>query len=454
MLIGLAIASLTYGVNIMVSTGLKYQGTQQRVTKEQAEAVGLLSIGTLLEYFDLMLYVHMAVLLNELFFPKTDPHVATLLSAFAFCATFVFRPIGAVLFGWIGDKVGRKATVVVTTFMMAFSCLVMFSLPTYAQIGITASVLITICRIVQGMSSLGEAIGAELYLTETIKPPIQYPVVGCISIFADLGAVLALGIAALVTAYGFNWRYAFLFGTVIALVGAVARTRLRETPEFADATKRLLNKLKTFGLEKKDITNQEMLNEKVNIKTMLAYLSIESIGPIVFYFVYMHCSTILINTFNYSAEQVISHNLLVNIAEMIISILYTYLSYKIYPLKILKTKLVIFASTIIFLPYLLTNVSSPYYLLLLQFFILLFQTGAFPATSIFYKQFPVFKRFRCVSISCAMVKATMYVVVSFGLIYLIDHFGNWGLLILFVPFLVAYWFGLRHFEILEKLRNV
>lgn len=164
----------------MVSTGIKYQGKQRNLTREQAEAVGLLSIGTFLEYFDLMLYIHMAVLLNELFFPKSDPHTASILSAFAFCATFVFRPVGAVLFGWIGDKVGRKATVVITTFMMAFCCLVMFSLPTYAQIGITASALITICRIVQGMSSLGEVVGAELYLTEVTKPPIQYPVVAAI----------------------------------------------------------------------------------------------------------------------------------------------------------------------------------------------------------------------------------------------------------------------------------
>jgi MFS transporter, MHS family, proline/betaine transporter len=73
---------------------------QQSLTREQKEAVGLLSIGTFLEYFDLMLYVHMAVLLNELFFPKTDPGTASILSAFAFCSTFVFRPFGALIFGW------------------------------------------------------------------------------------------------------------------------------------------------------------------------------------------------------------------------------------------------------------------------------------------------------------------------------------------------------------------
>ncbi|MDN3031347.1 MAG: MFS transporter [Candidatus Tisiphia sp.] len=85
------------------------------LTIEQKKAIDLLSIGTFLEYFDLMLYVHMTVLLNELFFPQSDPQTANLLSTLTFCATFVFRPIGAVLFGWIGDKIGRKVTIVITT---------------------------------------------------------------------------------------------------------------------------------------------------------------------------------------------------------------------------------------------------------------------------------------------------------------------------------------------------
>src|SRR3954471_19812504 len=84
------------------------------LNREQKEAVGLLSIGTFLEYFDLMLYVHMAVILNELFFPKTDPAIATLISSAAFCTTYFFRPIGALIFGWIGDNIGRKVTVLMT----------------------------------------------------------------------------------------------------------------------------------------------------------------------------------------------------------------------------------------------------------------------------------------------------------------------------------------------------
>ncbi|MDP5012290.1 MAG: MFS transporter, partial [Alphaproteobacteria bacterium] len=144
------------------------------LNKQQKEAVALLQIGTFLEYFDLMLYVHMAVVLNSLFFPKTDPHTASLLTAFAFCSTFVLRPFGAILFGYIGDNYGRKTTIIITTALMSISCVIMANLPTYAQIGISAAWCVTLCRVFQGLSSMGEIMGALVYMTEITKPPVQY----------------------------------------------------------------------------------------------------------------------------------------------------------------------------------------------------------------------------------------------------------------------------------------
>ena len=146
---------------------------QIALTREQKQAVELLSIGTFLEYFDLMLYIHMAGLLNDLFFPASDPATQSLFLAFTFCSIYVLRPIGAFIFGWLGDNIGRKRTIIITTFMMSGSCFVMFMLPAYAQIGITASVIVIICRILQGMSSMGEVVGAQIYLMETIKRPQQ-----------------------------------------------------------------------------------------------------------------------------------------------------------------------------------------------------------------------------------------------------------------------------------------
>jgi MHS family proline/betaine transporter-like MFS transporter len=192
------------------------------LSKEKKEAIGLLSIGTFLEYFDLLLYVHMAVLLNELFFPKTDLHTAGLLSAFAFCSSYVLRPLGALIFGYLGDNIGRKSTVIITTTMMSLACFTMANLPTYEQIGITAAYIVTICRIVQGMAAMGEVIGADLYITELTKPPIQYPAVTLIAVFGVLGGTVALGVASLVTSFGLNWRSAFWLGTLVAVIGAVA----------------------------------------------------------------------------------------------------------------------------------------------------------------------------------------------------------------------------------------
>ena len=174
-------------------------GIFSKLSRNQKETIGLLQVGAFLEYFDLMLYVHMAVLLNELFFPKTDPHTAALISAFSFCSTFILRPFGALLFGWIGDNIGRKTTVIITTMMMAISCIIMANLPTYAQIGIAAAWFLTFCRVIQGMAAMGEIISAQIYMTEITKPPARYPIVALTEVFADFGGFAALAVASLCT---------------------------------------------------------------------------------------------------------------------------------------------------------------------------------------------------------------------------------------------------------------
>ena len=416
----------------------------------QREAVCLLSIGTFLEYFDLMIYVHMAVLLNELFFPKTDPHTAALLQAFAFCSTFIFRPLGALIFGYIGDRAGRKSTVVITTAMMAISCIIMANLPTYSQIGIAASWLITICRIFQGISSVGEMVGAKLYLTEITKPPVQYPVVSFISISSLLGTVAALGISTAILSIGLEWRIAFWIGASIAMIGVVARTALRETPEFADAKRRIKKKYEEAALDQCTLKDNKIFNEKVNKKTILAYFLVYCIQPVCFYFIYMYCGNILKNSFNYSAERIITHNLIIAIVSLLLAIYITYLSYKTYPIKTAKIITAMFFIFMLFFPCILNNVKTSFHLLLIQSFIALFGNCAIPVTPIFYKHFPIFKRFTYSSLIYALSHSFMYIITSFGLIYLTDYLGTYGLLVIMIPMTVGYFIGLNHFENLEK----
>ena len=153
---------------------------------------------------------------------------------------------------------------------MALSCIVMASLPTYAEIGITASWIVTITRMIQGISSVGEITGAQIYLTEITKPPIQYPIVSSVYFFASLGSVVALTIAVFATNYSVNWRLAFLIGASVAFFGAYARATLRETPDFADAKKRLRAYSRESGKDEKYLEQQNIFNKSVKKETAIA----------------------------------------------------------------------------------------------------------------------------------------------------------------------------------------
>ena len=429
---------------------MQYMETLSSLSREKKEAIGLLSIGTFLEYFDLLLYVHMAVLLNELFFPKTDPHTAALLSAFAFCSSYILRPLGALIFGYLGDNIGRKSTVIITTTMMSLSCFTMANLPTYEQIGITAAYIVTICRIVQGMATMGEVIGADLYITEITKPPIQYPAVTLIVVFGVLGGTVALGVASLVTSFGLNWRSAFWLGALVAVIGAVARTRLRETPDFADAKRRIKNAI-IKAKHDPDLLNQNVIwNEKVNKKTALSLFFIECSWPVCFYFAYMYCGNILKTTFHFTPEEVIHQNFIVSMIQLFSWLIVAYLSYIIYPLKILKVRLILFLIFIAFCPYLLNNITSPYQIMMIQAVIAVFGFMGTPAIPIFYKHFPVFKRFTYATFSYALSRAFIYVVTSFGLVYFSTFFGNYVVLVVMIPTAIAFIYAVHHFETLEK----
>lgn len=421
------------------------------LTRKQKEAVALLSIGTMLEYFDLCLYVHMAVLLNNLFFPKTDPYTATLISSFSFCSTFIFRPLGALIFGWIGDHIGRKPTVTITTTMMAVSCGIMAVLPTYDQIGITAAWAITICRIIQGLSSMGEMVAAELYLTELIRPPLRYPVVCLMPVAAGLGAIMALGIATIIFVLKLEWRFAFGVGAIIALVGTVARTALRETPEFADAKRRLKKKYELINIDPKQALKEDIIfNAAVNQKTSLAYFFIRASGPVWLYFSYIYCADILKHSFHYSPQAIIQHNLLIAIIECLTTLFLGYLSYKIHPLKIINVRIVIFSIFIVFIPYLFANITAVIQLFFIQVFICLFKPSTTPAAPIFFTYFPIFKRFTYISVLYALSHALVYIITSFGLVYLTKKLGHIGLLIIVIPTFIGFKYGISHFEKLEK----
>jgi MFS family permease len=431
---------------------------QEKLGSEQKKAVGLLSIGTFLEYFDLMLYIHMAVLLNELFFPKTDPFTASLLSAFAFCSSYILRPFGALIFGFIGDFIGRKSVIVITTIIMAITCTTIAVLPTYAQIGITASWIITICRMVQGMAASAESRGAEIYITESIKPPLQYPLVAIITVFSAVGTSFALGISSIFTnvnIFGTEnqyWRVAFFLGALIGLVGGVARTSLREASEFANKKKMLKMKFTDNKIEwDKNYFKDTFDNEKTFL-TSLAYFIICCARPPCFYFIYIYCSDVLKHDFGLSAGAIISHNFWVSIVDMCGLLFLAYISSRIYPLTILKAKLFLFFTCIIFFPAAMYTYPSELTVFVFQCLASLFVFDDVPASPVFYKHFPIIKRFTYTSLLSSFAKLMTYAITSFGLVYSTKYFGYYGIFLILIPVGIVYYFAVKYFEGLEKAK--
>ena len=418
------------------------------LTREQKEAVGLLSIGTFLEYFDLMLYVHMAVLLNELFFPKTDPFTSSLLSAFAFCSTYLLRPFGALLLGYIGDNLGRKVTIIISTGIMALSCVVMANVPTYAQIGITASWIVTICRILQGLSSLGEIVGAEIYLLETLKPPYVYPMVCVVIVFSALGGTAALGIATLSTSLNFDWRLAFWFGAGVALIGIVARTTLRESRDFVDVQNRLKNTFDVVDIDTKELENSPIWKKHTDKRVILSYFIMECTSPIYFYINYIYCSDIL-KLLGLSSSSIIQHNFVLSGVNLLNAIMLTVLVSRIHPIKVLHYKFILFVPFMLIYPFLLTMVNSELQLFMGQIVFTLLGCTAFPANPVIFKYFPILRRFTTSTLTFAIAKAFTYGITAFGTIYLFKLFNHVGLLILLVPVNIGYFFALNFFKKLE-----
>lgn len=429
-------------------------GIFSSLNREQKESIGLLQVGTVLEYFDLMLYVHMAVLLNDIFFPKTDAYSASLLAAFAFSSTFVFRPIGALIFGWMGDNIGRKSTIVVTTLIMSTSCILMANLPTYAQIGISATWVMIACRMAQGMSSMGEIVGAQIYVAESVRRPTSYPSVAFITIGASIGTTFALGVGVLVLSFDMNWRIAFWIGAIIAIVGSVARTRLRETPDFLELKRQQMKEIIAELNDEDDSPEQVSQSspswkERVRAKTLASYFFVSCGWPLSLYLGYIYFNPILKDDFGYTSAQIIYHNFLLSILFLIPLVTLSVLSYRVHPIKILKIRGFFIALLMLALPFLINNLNSPWHVFLLQTLILILPLDSVPAEAVLIYHLPIYRRFTLASLLFAFSRAGVYLLTSFGLVYLGTFFGAYGLWIITLPTTFMYLYGIRYFENLE-----
>src|SRR6187551_3400564 len=230
------------------------------------------SAGTLIEWYDFYIFGSLSTIISERFFPKQHPTAAYLATLALFATGFIVRPFGAIIFGRIGDKVGRKYTFLITLLLMGLSTFAIGLVPGYGRIGMAAPVLVLLLRLVQGLALGGEYGGAAIYVAEHSPVNRRGYYTSWIQTTATLGLFVALGVIMAVKSNmsdaAFNaewggWRYPFWISILLVGVSIYIRLKMKESP--------LYSKLKKEG---KTSVNplKESFGHKANFKMVLLAL--------------------------------------------------------------------------------------------------------------------------------------------------------------------------------------
>ncbi|MDB5766506.1 MAG: putative sugar transport protein [Collimonas fungivorans] len=210
------------------------------ITPEERKVIFASSLGTVFEWYDFYLYGSLAAIIAKQFFSGTDPNTGFIFALLAFAAGFIVRPFGALVFGRLGDMIGRKFTFLVTILIMGASTFIVGILPNYATIGIAAPIILITLRILQGLALGGEYGGAATYVAEHAPDDKRGAFTSWIQTTATLGLFLSLlvilGVRSAVGEEAFSswgWRIPFLVSIVLLAVSVWIRLSMNESPAFA-----------------------------------------------------------------------------------------------------------------------------------------------------------------------------------------------------------------------------
>ncbi|MTD53137.1 MFS transporter [Amycolatopsis pithecellobii] len=217
----------------------------EQLKRETRKALLGGSVGNFIEQFDFGIYGYMAPYLAASFFPSHDP-VASLLSVYlVYGLSFFIRPLGGILFGRFGDRLGRRSTLAWSLILMGLGTAAVGLLPTHGSVGLLAPMLLVLLRVIQGLSQGGEFPGAVSFIVEYAPAGRRGRYTSALSSSTFVGLLAGSGVAALVsgllgdqTMTGGGWRIPFLIALPLTVVGLLLRMRIRETPEFEALTSR------------------------------------------------------------------------------------------------------------------------------------------------------------------------------------------------------------------------
>ncbi len=196
--------------------------------------------GSLIEYYDFSLYANLAIYISAAFLSRSDPGTALLDTLAVFGSGFLMRPIGALFFGWLGDRHGRRTSLLVSVVLMGLASSAVGFLPTYAALGVAAPLLLLVLRLLQGFCAGGEASGASTYIAETAPAKLRGFFGGFNPAGIAVGTAAAGGLAAVINAAvgnsamaAWGWRVPFLLSLPLSFAVLYLRTRLPESAQFA-----------------------------------------------------------------------------------------------------------------------------------------------------------------------------------------------------------------------------
>lgn len=208
-------------------------------SKMAKKAVFAAGVGNAMEWFDFGIYSYLAVILGKVFFPELSGTTQLVYTFATFAVAFLVRPFGGMFFGMLGDRLGRKKVLSITLVIMALSTLSIGLIPSYASIGVTASVLLLVARLIQGFSTGGEYSGAMTFIAESTPDKKRGFMSSGLEVGTLVGYIAGAGLVTLLTfilgddkMLAWGWRVPFLIAAPIGFIGLYLRVHLEETPAF------------------------------------------------------------------------------------------------------------------------------------------------------------------------------------------------------------------------------
>ncbi len=358
-------------------------------------------VGNGLEWYDYALYGTFTALISKHFFPEGDDAVALIATFGIFAVGFLMRPLGAMFFGYIGDKYGRKNALALSILLMAFPTACIGLLPTYKEIGIWAPVLLTVIRLVQGVAVGGEFGGSIVYLVEhaSRKNKNQMGSLSMLSMLIGLlsGAMIAAGLAQAMPQADFDawgWRIPFVLGFFIGIIGLYIRTKLDESPVFMEA--------KEAG-HTSDAPVREAL--RLNIKEILLGIGIYLAVTIPFYIQTVFMPSFMVKFLKFSTSDALLIFSLSLLTMMIVAPISAWLSDNKDREVVLKIVLILYVAFAV--PYLYLLETKTYALVLVSQIAFSALLGAYiaPIPTLVVELFPTKTRYTGMSLACNLAAA-------------------------------------------------